>query len=68
MNRLTFAGHVVVITGDGALGSAFAQDIGRRGEAVVVHDFGGPFSGEAGETSVSQCPRNRQPLSVAVKT
>ncbi len=54
MNKPSFEGQVVVITGGGgALGSAFAQDIARRGGAVVVNDIGGPGSGEAGETSAS---------------
>ena len=54
MSKVSFEGQVVVITGaGGGLGRVFAQDIARRGAAVVVNDLGGPVTGEAGATSTN---------------
>ena len=48
---ITFEGQVVIVPGaGGGLGSAFAQEIARRGGMVVVNDLGGSVRGE-GETA-----------------
>lgn len=46
MNRISYIGRVVIVTGGGAgFGRACAIDIARRGGAVVVNDLGGQFEG-----------------------
>lgn len=54
MDRISFEGQVVLVTGaGGGLGAAIAQDIGRRGGAVLVNDLGGSVTGEGVETSAA---------------
>ena len=58
MNRISFEGQVVIVTGaGGGLGSVFSQEIGRRGGAVIVNDLGGSVTGEGNETSTSYADR-----------
>jgi NAD(P)-dependent dehydrogenase (short-subunit alcohol dehydrogenase family) len=46
MRRIDFTGQVAIVTGGGgALGSAFAQELARRGAAIVVNDLGGSTTG-----------------------
>lgn len=52
MTSISFEEQVVVVTGaGGGLGSAFAQEIARRGGAVVVNDLGGSVTGEGAGAS-----------------
>lgn len=52
MNKVSFDGQAVVVTGaGGGLGRAYALEIARLGGAVVVNDLGGSISGSGRETS-----------------
>jgi len=52
MGQITFEGQVVVVTGaGGGLGSGYANEIARRGRAVIVNDLGGSVTGEGTQTS-----------------
>lgn len=54
MTAISFEGRTVIVTGaGGGLGSAFSQEIARRGGAVIVNDLGGSVTGAGGETSSS---------------
>jgi len=46
MDRISFEGRAVIVTGAGnGLGRSHALDLGRRGARVVVNDFGGAMDG-----------------------
>ncbi|OBG62729.1 MULTISPECIES: SDR family NAD(P)-dependent oxidoreductase [unclassified Mycobacterium] len=51
---IDFTGQVAVVTGAGrGLGRLYAQDLARRGAAVVVNDVGGSMRGEGADSAVA---------------
>lgn len=58
-NSLIFAGRTAIVTGGGgALGSAYALELAKRGCQIVVNDLGGSLSGVA-NNSKSENPAAR---------
>jgi NAD(P)-dependent dehydrogenase (short-subunit alcohol dehydrogenase family) len=54
MSEIRFDGRVAVITGSGGgLGKTYAQELARRGAAVVINDLGGSADGRGGSSSMA---------------
>lgn len=54
MEKITFEGQVVIVTGaGGGLGRAYSLEIARRGGAVIVNDLGGSVTGAGADVSTS---------------